>query len=61
MRTLTPLPTCSTIVERARVRHLGGDLHAAVHRAGVHDDRVTGQAAHAIGRRLSARALLRTG
>ena len=40
MRTLTPLATCSTITERGAVGDLGGDLHAAVHRARVHDDRV---------------------
>ena len=48
IRTGTPLATCSTIVERGGVGDLGGDLHAAVHRAGVHDDPVLGQLGHAL-------------
>ena len=43
--------TCSTIDRAGAVGDLGGDLHAAVHRAGVHDDRVRPAARAAGGRR----------
>src|SRR4051794_20389732 len=41
-----------------RIGHLGGDLHAAVHRAGVHDDRVVGQRRHPEGVEAVAAAVL---
>ena len=44
MRTATPLATCSVITDAGQVGDLGRDLDAAVHRAGVHDERVVGQA-----------------
>ena len=44
MRTATPLRTWSRMTARSRRGRLGADLDAAVHRAGVHDDRLVGQA-----------------
>ena len=61
IRTVTPLATCSTIIERGRVGDLGGDLHAAVHRAGVHDDGVVGQRAPSGGVQPVAAAVLALG
>ena len=43
IRTLTPLATCSTIVDLWRVGDLGRDLHPPVHRAGMHHDGVVGK------------------
>ena len=42
MRTRHPLPTCSQDARVRGIRGLGGDLHAAVHGAGVHDDACSG-------------------
>ena len=40
MRTATPFATCSVTSERAELGDLGRDLDAAVHRPGMHDERV---------------------
>ena len=37
MRTTTPAATCSAMTACGRVDHLGGELDAAVDRAGVHE------------------------
>ena len=42
MRTATPLRTWSVITDVGQVGDLGGDLDAAVHRAGVHDSACSG-------------------
>ena len=61
IRTVTPLATCATIVELGGVGDLGGDLHAAVHRARVHDDGVLGQQRHPAGVEAVAAAVLADG
>ena len=44
MRTATPLRDLVDDHRAGQVGHLGADLDAAVHRAGVHDERVVAQA-----------------
>ena len=48
MRTATPLATCSLMTERGSSATPGGDLHAPVGGAGVHDQGVGGEAGHAL-------------